>query len=53
MSASASASSICSRFDIASVMRPSSIISRSRIRSTDLSSTQTSASIPTAMSAAL
>ena len=52
-SASAAASSISRRFDIASVMRPSSIISRSRIRSTDLSRIQTSACIPTAISAAL
>ena len=38
----AATSSICRRFDIASVTRPSSAISSSRIRSTDLSSTQTS-----------
>ena len=49
MSASARISSICSRFDIASVTRPSSAISRSRIRSTDLSSTHTSACMPSAM----
>ena len=53
MSASARISSICSRFDIASVTRPSSAISRSRIRSTDLSSTHTSACIPRAMIAEL
>ncbi len=53
MSASTSTSSICSRFDIASVTRPSSAISSSRIRSTDLSSTHTSACIPSAMIAAL
>ena len=53
MSASARISSICSRFDIASVTRPSSAISRSRIRSTDLSSTHTSACMPSAMIAEL
>ena len=45
--------SIWSRLDIASVIRPSSIISRSRMRSTDLSRTHTSACMPTAMRAAL
>ena len=52
MSASGSTSSTWRRFDIASVTRPSRAISRSRIRSTDLSSTQTSACIPSAMIAA-
>ena len=52
-SASCTDSWIWSSFDMASVMRPSSIISRSRMRSTDLSSTHTSACMPTAMSAAL
>ena len=52
-SASLIASSTCSVFDIATVARPSSIGSSSRMRSIERSSTQTSACMPTAISAAL
>ena len=52
-SAPSIASSTACRFEIESVMRPPSIESSSRIRSTERSSTHTSACMPTAISAAL